>query len=155
MHGTPASLPILQRTDDILTWHPQIQFVEGKANQIADWLRRYPLVQGPQVVHSFPKVQTGRMVFDVRQVNRDSDDHLQLVAPYLRIGLLSPDLGSDDIITVKISAGSYTLQNDRLCRKLAQKIVHVLWSGERATLLNKFHVDYRLCEAQKLLQDIL
>lgn len=42
--GTSKSL---RRMEEIMGWHPEIQFVERKASGIANWLSRFPLYKLP------------------------------------------------------------------------------------------------------------
>lgn len=47
LHGNTMQAPILRRWDEIMYWYPKIQFIEGKANGIANWLSGHPMVKWP------------------------------------------------------------------------------------------------------------
>lgn len=65
--------------------------MEEKANGIANWLSKHPLVQLPK-----GKVTPLKISLHTRTMDASRDAHLDLVESYLRTGSLPAELGMDD-----------------------------------------------------------
>lgn len=117
MHGTHASPPVLSRLEEITSWHSKIRFMEGKANNIADWLSCFPLVQTGKRKMKILEIQVESMALLTKQMDLGGDEYLQAVEQWLKIGVLPSDLGSDDRVVVKRSTWQFVIQEDKLCHK--------------------------------------
>lgn len=95
LHSQTAHAPVFCKLEEIMHWYPDIQFVEGKANVIADWLSRHPMVQLPKEASSPMKVSCETSAMDF-----DSDEHLSLVEGFLKTGTLPSQLNMDDRVAV-------------------------------------------------------
>lgn len=137
-----------------MSWYPNIQFVEGIANSIANWLSRYPQIHRPSERLSLPKVHAISHC-NMQELDSAGDPHLKLVEQFLLSSYLPTKLGMDDRVGIKQSAMKYVIENGQLCRRLLHKAVTVTWQPDRIFTLQQYHTQYNHCGARKLLQVLL
>lgn len=55
LRGNSQQLYVIRRLEELMVWYPDLAFVEGKDNQIADLLSKHPLVHLDSKTRSMPK----------------------------------------------------------------------------------------------------
>lgn len=124
--------------------------MEGKANGIANWLSKHPLMQLPKEVPTSLKIY-----LEIRAMDAARNAHLNLVEGFLRTDKLPVGLGVDDCVAVKRSSQQFVNQGGQFCKQLAYRLVFMVGISERSELLIQTHTNYSHCGAQKLLQALL
>lgn len=124
--GRSMSALELRTMEEIMAWHSEIQFVEGRVNHIADWLSRYPVQKTPICSTGLLMGQKISVQAQARQLDTKEDAHLKLVEKYLILGVIPPSLGADDRVVVKRFASQFVIQGGKLSRCLMDSVVPVV-----------------------------
>lgn len=92
-----------------MAWYPETCFVEDKADNIADWLSKYPRVRVPAFASVLSNVCAKEIELEAQITDLTREEHLRMVERFLASRELLIQLTSDQRVTVKRSSNLFVI----------------------------------------------
>lgn len=99
-------------------------------------------------------MQTKQIKIQAQKLDPTNNAYLELMEEYLISKVIPAELRLDDKVEVKQSANRFMVHEGKLCKKLVDGAVLMIWEGDRQRQMEKCHCVYNHCGYKKTITDV-
>lgn len=147
---------VIRRLEEFMHWYPDVQFIAGKDNGIADYLSRFPLQKDEVMKHAIPR-EVRCCPIQVHDVGvfYEGEQCLVHIWRYFHGHQWDTSVTTYFKKALEREVRHYVLRDGCLMRMLRSRCVRVVMGSDKKDLLHVYPDSYGHCGTKTLLKQLL